>query len=52
MTINRQSLIALGIAIILGIVAVYIANTYLTASQKRVELSGTSKIAAVATRKH
>ena len=28
MTINRQSLIALGIAIVLGVVAVYIANTY------------------------
>jgi pilus assembly protein CpaB len=45
---NRQSLIALGIAIVLGIVAVYIANTYLTSSQKRVELSGTSKIAVAA----
>jgi pilus assembly protein CpaB len=43
--LNRQSLIALGIAIVLGIVAVYIANTYLTASQRRVELSGTSRIA-------
>ena len=45
---NRQSLIALVIAIVLGVVAVYIANTYLTASQKRVELTGTSKIAVAA----
>ena len=45
MMMNRQSLIALVIAIVLGIVAVYIANTYLTSSQKRVELAGTSRIA-------
>jgi pilus assembly protein CpaB len=45
---NRQSLIALGIAIVLGIVAVYVANTWLTSSQKRVELTGTSKIAVAA----
>jgi pilus assembly protein CpaB len=46
--LNRQSLIALGIAIVLGIVAVYVANTWLTSSQKRVELTGTSKIAVAA----
>jgi len=43
--LNRQSWIALGLAIVLGVLAVYLANTYLTSSQKRVELTGTSKIA-------
>jgi pilus assembly protein CpaB len=46
--VNRQSWIALVIAIVLGVVAVYLANTYLTSSQKRVELTGTSKIAVAA----
>jgi pilus assembly protein CpaB len=45
---SRQSLIALGLAIVLGLVAVYVANTFLVSSQKRVEQGGTSKIAVAA----
>jgi pilus assembly protein CpaB len=46
--LNRQSWIALALAIVMGIVAVYLANTFLTSSQKRVDLGGTSKIAVAA----
>jgi len=46
--LTRQSLIALGIALILGLVAVYVANVYLVSSQKNVEQTGTSKIAVAA----
>jgi pilus assembly protein CpaB len=46
--LKRQTLIALGIAIILGLVAVYLANTYLIAAQKPNEPTGTSKIAVAA----
>ncbi len=42
---SRQSMIALGIAIVLGLFAVYIANIYISGSQKRVELGGTTKVA-------
>jgi pilus assembly protein CpaB len=43
--LTRQSMIALGIAVVLGIVAVYLANVFLTSSQQRVEAGGTTKIA-------
>ena len=43
--LRRQSWIALGIAVILGLFAVYIANSYLLGSQKRAELAGTTKVA-------
>jgi pilus assembly protein CpaB len=46
--LTRQSVIALGIAIILGLVAVYVANVYLVSSQKQVEQGGTSKVAVAA----
>jgi pilus assembly protein CpaB len=46
--LTRQSLIALGIALILGLVAVYLANTYLVSTQKRVEQGGTTKVAVAA----
>ena len=46
--LRRQTLIAIGIALILGLVAVYLANTYLLAADKRADLSGTTKIAVAA----
>src|SRR6185369_15781718 len=45
---SRQSMIALGIAVVLGLVAVYIANIYIGGKQKQVELSGTTKVAVAA----
>ena len=47
---RRQSLIALGIALVLGLVAVYLANTFLTTSEKRVEQAqmGLTKVAVAA----
>ena len=46
--LRRQTLIAIGIALILGLVAVYLANTYLLAADKNAQLSGTTKIAVAA----
>jgi len=42
---SRQSLIALGVALILGLVAVYIANIYIGGSKQQAELTGTTKVA-------
>ena len=41
-------MIALGIAILLGLFAVYIANIYIGGRQKQVELGGTTKVAVAA----
>jgi len=38
-------MIALGVAIILGLFAVYIANVYITGSKKQADLGGTTKVA-------
>ena len=48
--IRRQSLIALGIALVLGLAAVYLANTFLATSERRVEQAqvGLTKIAVAA----
>jgi len=46
--VNRQTLVALGIAIVLGLVAVYLANTYLSASQRQAYAGGTTKVAVAA----
>jgi len=48
--IRRQSLIALGVALVLGLVAVYLANTFLATSEKRVEQAqvGLTKVAVAA----
>jgi len=43
--LSRQSMIALAVAIILGIAAVYIANVYIGGSKQQADLSGTSKVA-------
>ena len=45
---SRQSMIALAVAIILGLVAVYIANIYIGGSKQQAELQGTSKVAVAA----
>jgi pilus assembly protein CpaB len=42
---SRQSLIALGVAIVLGLVAVYIANIYIGGSKRQADLTGTTKVA-------
>lgn len=48
--IRRQSLIALGIALVLGLLAVYLANAFLTQTEQRAQVSqaGTAKIAVAA----
>lgn len=48
--IKRQSLIALGVALVLGLVAVYLANTFLSANEQRAEQAqvGLSKVAVAA----
>lgn len=42
---NRQSWIALGVAVVLGLVAVYLANTYLVASERNQQSQGTTRVA-------
>lgn len=46
--LTRQSWIALGVALLLGVVAVYVANTYLSAKQNQAALDGTTKVAVAA----
>ena len=46
--VRRQTLIALSIAVVLGLVAVFLANSYLTAANKKIEQAGTTKIAVAA----
>ncbi len=46
--LTRQSWIALGVALVLGLVAVYIANVYLNGKQNQAALGGTTKIAVAA----
>ena len=43
--LKRQTMIALGIALVLGIVAVYIANSYLVGAQRNARLRETTKVA-------
>lgn len=47
---NRQSLIAIGVAVLLGLVAVYLANVFLTSSEQRVAKAeaGTTRVAVAA----
>ena len=45
---NRQTLIALGVALVLGLAAVFIANNYLSGTERRAALSGTTKVAVAA----
>jgi pilus assembly protein CpaB len=43
--LRRQTAIALAVAMIFGLVAVYLANTYLTAAHNRAALGGTTPVA-------
>ena len=42
---SRQTMIALAAAIVLGLVAVYVANIYIGGSKQQQELQGTTKVA-------
>jgi pilus assembly protein CpaB len=43
--LSRQSTIALGVAAVLGLMAVFLANNYLVGRQQQAALSGTTKVA-------
>jgi len=43
--LNRQSLIALGVALVLGVIAVLFANNYLNRTQQKAYEGGTTKVA-------
>ena len=45
---QRQSIIALGVAVVLGLVAVYLANTFLVSTDSRKAASATTRIAVAA----
>ena len=45
---KRQTLIALGIAVVLGLVAVYLANTMLTTSQRNQQATALTRVAVAA----
>lgn len=47
---RRQSLIALGVAVVLGLLAVYFANVFLTQTEQRAQVAtaGTAKVAVAA----
>jgi pilus assembly protein CpaB len=42
---NRQTLIALGVAVLLGLLAVFLANSFLSKTQKAAYRGGTTKVA-------
>ena len=46
--LTRQSMTALGIAVLLGLVAVYIANIFLAGKEQQVAMRGTTKVAVAA----
>lgn len=45
---RRQTAIALGIATVLGLIAVYLANTYLAGAERQADLAGTTRVAVAA----
>src|SRR5437667_198436 len=47
--LSRQSLIALGIAIVLGVAAVFLANNFLTGRERQAYSGGTTRVAVAAT---
>src|SRR6478672_5838939 len=49
MAMSRQTLIALAGALFLGLIAVFIANTYLNGAQQQAYAKGTTKVAVAAT---
>jgi pilus assembly protein CpaB len=46
--LTRQTMIALGVAVLLGLVAVFVANSYLSKSQRKAYEGGTTKVAVAA----
>ncbi|HEV2596079.1 MAG TPA: Flp pilus assembly protein CpaB [Sphingomicrobium sp.] len=42
---SRQTLIALGLALVLGLVAVFLANSFLSGTERKAALNGTTKVA-------
>jgi pilus assembly protein CpaB len=48
MTMSRQSIIALAVALVFGLLAVYLANVFLTGTERKAALSGTTKVAVAA----
>jgi pilus assembly protein CpaB len=46
---SRQTLIALGAAVVLGLLAVFVANSYLNGAQQKAYAGGTTKVAVAAT---
>jgi len=46
---NRQTLIALGIAVVLGLAAVFLANSFLSSKQRQAYEGGTTKVAVAST---
>lgn len=45
---NRQTLIALGIAVVLGLLAVFLANSFLSGRERKAYEGGTTKVAVAA----
>jgi pilus assembly protein CpaB len=45
---KRQTLIAVGIAVVLGLIAVYLANTYLISADRQAQLQGVTPVAVAA----
>ena len=45
---NRQTLIALGVAVVLGLTAVFLANSFLSSKQQQAYEGGTTKVAVAA----
>ena len=45
---NRRTIVALGVALVLGLVAVFLANSFLIGTQRRAALSGTTRVAVAA----
>jgi pilus assembly protein CpaB len=45
---KRQSLIAVGVAVVLGLLAVFLANTYLISADKQAQLKGVTPVAVAA----
>jgi pilus assembly protein CpaB len=46
---NRQTIIALGLALFLGLAAVFLANTFLSGTERKAALNGTTKVAVAST---
>ena len=45
---NRQTMIALAVAVVLGLFAVFIANSYISGREQKADLTGTTKVAVAA----